>query len=347
MWCKKCNRGTVKDFCEFCGSSTESDAPHEIFWCAICNVPLIKSAKDIDRMICSLCGKVTTYLCADLRPVFPEERLFYEIIHGNPLAHINDSVWASDNRYYINGNSKPVTNAFYKKVSPKEIQAQLEKYNGQNGYEQFNAIIERFIRANENRLVEIVDEAHEFIVDSAKGYKKKDIVISFSGGKDSTIIADLVVRALRDPCLVHVYGDTTLEFPMTYEYAARFRNDNPRAIFKVARNNEQDFYLVCNDIGPPARMLRWCCFMFKTGPIARVLNRLYGEKDILTFYGIRKCESVSRSRYNRIENDAESIKIQKQKVASPIFFWKDIDVWLYILGDKKAAYAALKPKANS
>ena len=66
--------------------------------------------------------------------------------------------------------------------------------------------------------------------------------------------------------------------------------------------------------------------MFKTGPITRVINGLYRNQQILTFYGIRKSESVSRSKYNRIEDDAESVKIQQQTVASPIFFWKDIDI---------------------
>lgn len=73
--------------------------------------------------------------------------------------------------------------------------------------------------------------------------------------------------------------------------------------------------------------------MFKTGPITRILNRYYRDINILTFYGIRKCESVSRSKYNRVEDNAESVKIQKQKVASPIFLWQDLDVWLYILGE--------------
>ena len=73
--------------------------------------------------------------------------------------------------------------------------------------------------------------------------------------------------------------------------------------------------------------------MFKTGPITRILNRYYRDKSILTFYGIRKCESVSRSKYNRVEDNAESVKIQKQKVASPIFYWMDIDIWLYLLGE--------------
>ena len=102
----------------------------------------------------------------------------------------------------------------------------------------------------------------------------------------------------------------------------------------MAKNKEQNFYEVCEDIGPPARMLRWCCFMFKTGPISRVITGLYRDKSILTYYGIRKCESVSRSKYNRIEDNAESTKIQQQTVATPIFFWKDIDVWLYILGEE-------------
>ena len=57
---------------------------------------------------------------------------------------------------------------------------------------------------------------------------------------------------------------------------------------------------------------------------------MYRNQQILTFYGIRKSESISRSKYNRLEDDSESVKIQQQTVASPIFFWKDIDIWLYL-----------------
>ncbi len=116
-----------------------------------------------------------------------------------------------------------------------------------------------------------------------------------------------------------------MEFLLTVEYANRYRRNHPQAIFKIAKNNEQVFQDVCEDIGPPARMMWWCCSMFKTGPITRVINSLYRNQQILTLYGIRKLESVSRSKYNRIEDDAESVKIQQQTVASPIFFWKDIN----------------------
>lgn len=333
MWCKNCNRETNSEICELCGAATEQDTPILIYWCNDCKTPIIKSANRIDKNICPLCGQETSYLCADLRPVFPEERLLIEILTAKPLEYINKTVWAADNRYYIDGESKMIPISAYKKRSAEHITELLKKYKEQNSYDFFNQFIDKFIKANAERLHYIFGEATEFIRDTAKAYPSENIVISFSGGKDSTVTTDLTVRALSNPNLVHIFGDTTLEFPLTIEYAKRFRENNLKAIFKTARNKEQDFYEVCEDIGPPARMLRWCCSMFKTGPITRVLNSLYRDRDILTFYGIRKNESVSRSKYNRVEDNAESVKIQKQKVASPIFLWKDIDVWLYILGE--------------
>lgn len=333
LWCKNCNRETISDKCELCGATTEQDIPAAIYWCEKCKTPIIKPANRIDKNICSLCGEETTYLSADIRPVFPEERLLLELLIARPFEFKNKTVWAFGNRYYIDGVSKVVPLSVYKKQIPEDILALLEKHKDQNDYEFFNKTIDRFVKANMERLDYLFQEATEFIKSTVEGYPPENIVISFSGGKDSTVTADLTVRALSNPSLVHIFGDTTLEFPLTLEYAKRFRENNPKAIFKTAKNKEQEFYKVCEDIGPPARMLRWCCSMFKTGPITRILNNLYKDKDILTFYGIRKCESVSRSKYNRIEDSAESVKIQKQKVASPIFFWKDIDIWLYILGE--------------
>ena len=334
MWCKNCNRETDEEVCSVCGIKTEEDIPYELHWCDECKVPLIKAINDADRDTCSLCGGKTSYLVADLRPVFPEERLLLEILSDKPLAYINKSVWASNNRYYIDGKPIVVTAAWYKKHSAAYIREQLEKYKEHNNYRFFNENIATFIRANQGRLDYQKYEANIFIQKSAAKFPRENIVLSFSGGKDSTVTADLVVKALSDPSLVHIFGNTTLEFPFTIEYAERFKKNNPKAIFKVAKNKEQNFYEVCEDIGPPARMLRWCCFMFKTGPISRVITGLYRDKSILTYYGIRKCESVSRSKYNRIEDNAESTKIQQQTVATPIFFWKDIDVWLYILGEE-------------
>jgi phosphoadenosine phosphosulfate reductase len=304
----------------------------DIFWCSKCKVPIIHQNNSLSKQTCPSCNSLIKYISSDIRPVFPEERLLAEILLGIPFEWCKKSVWASNNRYYVDGKSVSFGLKKYRDASLKNVRDALAHYQPQNTYVTFNEQIARFVDANSQRLNWLEYEAFDFIQSTAKPYAREQVVVSFSGGKDSTVTADLVIRALGDPGIVHVFGNTTLEFPLTLDYVDKFRRDHPMTIFKTAVNKDQDFYQVCKDIGPPARMLRWCCSMFKTGPITRVFNNLYPNKDILTFYGIRKCESVSRSRYNRVESSADAVKIHKQKVASPIFHWLDIDIWLYLLG---------------
>lgn len=333
MYCTKCNRFTDSGTCPECGGETTEEAPHVVYWCGSCNIPLIHIPGD-RKIECPICGHEAKYLCADMRPVFPEERLLFEVMTGKPLAYIHESVWASGSKYYVNGKATNITVAEFLSSNPIEVRSQIDEYAKGNSYDAFDRYVDVFVEANRAHLDAIVREACSFVVDASKDYPEENLVVSFSGGKDSTVTADIAVRALSDPYLVHVFGDTTLEFPSTTEYAKRFRANHPLAIFKTARNYEQDFYDMAEVIGPPARMMRWCCSMFKTGPISRAFKGLFGDEPILTFYGIRKGESVSRSKYNRIEDSAESVKIQRQTVAAPIFYWNDLDVWLYILGEK-------------
>ena len=335
MWCTQCNIETNDTVCPICGVTTIEDLPVEVYWCNNCCVPVIQTTNQADKGICPICGRTTKYLAADLRPVFPEERILLESLLG--MEHdtlLKKSIWANNNRYYIDGKSMTLPNSIYQITDTSKITEELYKRQNEVTYSFFDDNIKDFVFANLARLNYIKDEAYAFIQKEASKFPEENIVVSFSGGKDSTVTADLAVKALSNPSLVHIFGDTTLEFPSTIEYAHRFRDAHPDAIFQIAKNDEQNFYDVCEDIGPPARMMRWCCSMFKTGPITRIINSLYRSQQILTFYGIRKSESVSRSKYNRIEDSSDSVKIQQQTVASPIFFWKDIDIWLYLLAEK-------------
>ena len=335
MWCKKCKVETKEDICPICGQQTAEAVPTEIYWCEYCKVPIIKTENQEDKTICPLCKQKMKYLAVDLRPVFPEERLLLEILLNVKPDSLNDkSIWAENNRYYIDGVSKSVSLKKYMEIDVASVKKILAVATIQNSYEQFNKYINKFITANRLHLHRIIDEAHFFIRQEASKYPEENIVISFSGGKDSTVTADIVTKALSNPNLVHIFGNTTLEFPSTLAYARRYREKHPQSIFQIAKNREQNFLKVCEEIGPPARMMRWCCSMFKTGPITRIIGNMYRNQQILTFYGIRKYESISRSKYNRVEKNSESIKIQQQTVAAPIFNWKDIDVWLYILAEK-------------
>lgn len=334
MWCKNCNIETNEDMCPICGETTVEDIPVEVYWCEECKIPIVQNVSQADKGICPVCGNQTKYMAADLRPVFPEERLLLELLLGKkPYDYIEKSVWSANSRYYIDGESVVISSKTFQTADTDYLIKEIEKYKLENSYEAFNKHISNFILANKSRLDYLKDEAFDFVRKTASEFEEEKIVVSFSGGKDSTVTADIAVKALSNPSLVHIFGNTTLEFPSTVAYAERYRENHPQAIFLTAKNEEQVFYDVCEDIGPPARMMRWCCSMFKTGPITRVINSLYRNQQILTFYGIRKSESVSRSKYNRVEDDAESVKIQQQTVASPIFFWKDINIWLYMLSE--------------
>ena len=335
MWCTQCNIETNENVCPVCNSKTVEDLPVEVYWCNNCCAPIIQTTNQADKGICPICGRATKYIAADLRPVFPEERILLELLLGMEQdTLLKKSIWANNNRYYIDGKSMILPNSIYQIADTSKITEELYKRQNEVSYSFFEDNIKDFVFANLARLNYIKDEAYAFIQKEASKFPEENIVVSFSGGKDSTVTADLAVKALSNPSLVHIFGDTTLEFPSTIEYAHRFRDAHPDAIFQIAKNDEQNFYDVCEDIGPPARMMRWCCSMFKTGPITRIINSLYRSQQILTFYGIRKSESVSRSKYNRIEDSSDSVKIQQQTVASPIFFWKDIDIWLYLLAEK-------------
>ena len=335
MWCRFCNYETSKKICPRCKNETSEEIPTEIYWCVNCKVPVIKNANQADKDECPLCRGKLSYLSQDLRPVFPEERLLLELLlDKTPHEFTQKPVWCENSRYYVDGEAVALSSDDFKNADTDRLSQLLEAEKSRNSYDYFDATIEKFIKSNRTHLDELISESHAFIQKTASRFPTENIVLSFSGGKDSTVTADVVTKALSNPSLVHIFGNTTLEFPSTYDYVKRFRTDHPHAIFETALNDEQVFYKVCEDIGPPARMMRWCCSMFKTGPITRVLNGLYRNQQILTFYGIRKVESVARSKYDRVTENTESVKIQKQTVASPIFFWKDIDIWLYLLAEK-------------
>jgi len=265
--------------------------------------------------------------------VFPEERLLMEILLQKPLAHLNDSVWAScAGRYYINGKSLLVPREMYHYKNAGWVREALAEHAPENNGIEFKASVERFIAANQEHLAAITQEAVEFTRQAATDYLPDRLYVSFSGGKDSTVCADIVKRALAPQQPMFIFGDTTLEFPQTYEYVERFKKVNPN--FHTARNNEQDFFEVSRDIGVPSRYLRWCCTMFKTGPIAKRLSQLFANQMVLSFTGVRAAESKTRSKFDRLTTNTESQKIQQQLSARPIFHWKEADVWLYILSEE-------------
>ena len=175
-----------------------------IYWCKSCKTPVISDSLN-KRVTCKLCRGKAEYMCSDVRPVFPEERLFIEILLANPFEFEKSSVWASKaGRHYIDGKSYLIPKDLYSFKNATKVREQIEKYKSDNSYENFNRFISKFIKANKNRLDGLKYEAYNFIESSTQYIKSTNMFISFSGGKDSTVCADLVMKALINPKVVAI-----------------------------------------------------------------------------------------------------------------------------------------------
>ncbi len=308
-----------------------------IFWNKLKNIPVILEKKTLN-----IKNNIDLKeIAQDLRPVFLEEKHLLKKMFDLAGDIYYQSVWCTkQGRYIIDG--VPFKESVVKRINSlddfesfRENVLEFEKTEDMIKAE--SEIIEKFILENRNHMNyllnsrELDDEGHfigayPFIEEVSKTYSKRVNMVSFSGGKDSTVVSHLVRTALNNQSILHIFGDTTLELPLTYKYVEKFKEQNPMTPFFDERNEENDFFEMCKEIGPPSRVKSWCCSIFKTGPMGTTLSNF--EEDFLTFYGVRRKESSSRSKYPKI---LKSTKIDKQLSIGPIIDWLDIDVWLYIL----------------
>ncbi len=326
--CEKCNNIECEtSICPVCGERAYISSS-EIYWCSECNIPNYEKT-------CACCGNEGNYIGTDIRPVFPEERLLIEVLLDKPFEFAEKSVWnTSGNNYYVNGKKiKFSIKDIIAKNGYKDVIKKIKDNSEKNKVylEKFkeDEYISRFIESNKIRHNYIVNEASKYIKNISEKYSDDAMFVSFSGGKDSTVTSDLVMKSLGKENIIHIYGDTTLEYPTTGVYLERFRKEHSKTPMLIAKNKEQDFNELCKVIGPPSRMMRWCCTIFKTGAITRKIETTFKNKtNVLTFQGIRRNESTARSKYDRESNNS---KISKQYAVSPIIDWTEFDIWLYIL----------------
>lgn len=295
-----------------------------VYWCSNCKVPIIKHNR------CTLCGGSGKLLSSVgvCNPVFEQERKLLSKIFEEDLS--NSDLWYLGSSFYlIDGKRKKLPYIdFYKEKRHLAIAADLRReivcddsFPGKD----------RFIAANLQYLKEIMFEAERYITNLISDLKERSQnnyvpTVSFSGGKDSTVVSRIVRDALQTESVIHYFGDTTLEFPCTYSYVEKdFRTENPFTPM-IPSETSNDFFKLCDVFGPPSRYERWCCTIFKTSNLNTEYQNLTGNS--LTFLGIRHSESKERQGYERTQTHS---KIGSQINAMPIIEWSDCDVWLYIL----------------
>ena len=121
MWCKN------EKVCPICQSNTVEDLPVEVYWCKECKIPIIKQINQVDKEICPMCDGKVEYLSKDIRPVFPEERLLLELLLEKEVnSLIKCSVWASDNKYFIDGKKKIIQIKVFNELEPQKFKKKID-----------------------------------------------------------------------------------------------------------------------------------------------------------------------------------------------------------------------------
>lgn len=159
-------------------------------------------------------------------------------------------------------------------------------------------------------------------------------LVSFSGGKDSQVLLDLVFRAIPAKDFITIYSDTGYELPSSlsfYDEVKEYYSEKYEgARFEWARNHQEVLYY-WDEMGSPSNIHRWCCGVMKTAPLYIKLKEIVGkgrQPHVLSFIGTRADESQRRASYSKIAKNAKHANVVN---VSPILEWSTTEIWLYIL----------------
>lgn len=176
-------------------------------------------------------------------------------------------------------------------------------------------------------------------------YYHAPLIVTTSGGKDSSVCVALAQRAGIDFELMH--NHTTADAPETVRFIrAEFKRLEEMGVkctvnypyYKGVRTSM--WALIPQKLMPPTRLVRYCC---------SILKETSGKNRCITT-GVRWAESVARKKNRGIQeggrdlillndNDdkrrlVERCQLKAKVIHNPIIDWTDRDVWDYIHAER-------------
>lgn len=187
----------------------------------------------------------------------------------------------------------------------------------------------------------------------------KPWMIGFSGGKDSTLLAHLVLECLmsvapdeRKRRVFIVSNDTLVESPIFQSFVDRLLGQLkdgvaalrlPVEVNKTHPLIEESFWVNLLGKGYPApnRTFRWCTDRMKIRPTSRFIRQIVSEKgEAILLLGVRRSESAARSA-NIAKHEAISEGLLSPHadhkgvwVFSPIKDLTTDEVWITLLNSR-------------
>lgn len=178
-------------------------------------------------------------------------------------------------------------------------------------------------------------------------------VVAYSGGKDSTLVLQLVYellcelnREINKP--IHVIAsDTRVEAPNIEDYLAQrltmigahaSANGLPLTVHRVQPDPDQSFWanLIGRGYPSPTRWFRWCTTKMKIKPSRAVIDQIAREHgSVVLLLGTRLDESSGRAqRMEARQTNARGLnphhEIPDALVMTPIADWNTDAVWEYL-----------------
>ncbi|ADN10048.1 DNA phosphorothioation system sulfurtransferase DndC [Sulfurimonas autotrophica] len=202
----------------------------------------------------------------------------------------------------------------------------------------------------ETKIRTVIDRLKkEFLADT------RPWVVTFSGGKDSTTVLQLVTEMLLElraekkqaKKVYIVSSDTGVEMPVIEDYTGNKLTQIDKYIKKEKLNMEvnllkpkvtDSFWTLLLGKGYPSpnQNFRWCTDRLKIKPATNFLKSLtIKNESILMLLGVRSDESQARAQSieKRDENHrgfSKHSEIPNAFVYSPVKDWTNADVWTYL-----------------
>lgn len=178
-------------------------------------------------------------------------------------------------------------------------------------------------------------------------------IIGFSGGKDSTMLLQVVWNALRkiEPILLTrkiyiVCNDTLVENPKIVKFIKKTLrkiqmeanlNDFPIIIEETTPKLDDSFWVKLIGLGYPApnRFYRWCTERLKINPTTRLITEKIGENGAaIILLGTRSAESSNRSASIK-RHEVKGQRLRKHQLPNAYVYApiKDVttnEVWQYL-----------------
>ena len=185
---------------------------------------------------------------------------------------------------------------------------------------------------------------------AAERFYRQPLLLADSGGKDSSVVLALAIRAGIDFEVMH--NHTTADAPETVLFIRqefkRLEDMGIRCLynFPVYKGQRTSMWnLIPQKLMPPTRVVRYCC---------SILKERGGQGRYITT-GVRWAESEKRKKLRGIyeaphdnperrvilnnDNDDrrrlfETCSLQHKAICNPIIDWSDQDVWEFIESEK-------------